>query len=116
LTRILRGVLFDCENAIVTVVRELPAERKVQLYNFARFLLEKSRPADQPVMVEDMDGDISNEDLVAEDALWEAAMIRHADQFAALKPQAKAEVRAGKILPMFDDRGELGAWSFDANG
>lgn len=98
---------IDYEGAIATLVRELPAERAAQLYDFARFLLEESRIGAEPVVLEAEDDGISEEELAAEDTLWEKSMARHADRFAALKAQAKTDVKAQKAVPMFNENGEF---------
>lgn len=92
---------INYENAITELVRQLPDDRAAQLYDFARFLLaevgdkgEFTEEADENL--DDLPGD---EELAAEDALWEADMARHADRFAALKAQAKADVRAKRTEP-----------------
>lgn len=96
---------IDYEGAIATLIRELPTERAAQLYDFARFLLEESRSVAESSFTED---DISEEELAVEDAVWEASMARHADRFAALKAQAKADVKAQIAVPMFNEREEFG--------
>lgn len=95
--------------AIAALVRQLPAEQAAQLYDFARFLLEQSQSIDQPAAIDDegIAGEVSAEELAAEDALWETSMSRHADQFAVLKAQAKADAKAKKTVPMFNERGEF---------
>lgn len=87
---------IDYEDAIVTVVRALPTERAAQLYDFARFLLEETKTIKEA---------LSDEDLEAEDAVWDSTMRRHADRFANLKAQAKADVKSGRTEPMFDENG-----------
>ena len=99
--------LIDYENAIVDLVRQLPEERAAQLYDFARFLLAEVGPFHQAVDGEGVDEQLSDEELAAEDALWEASKNRHKDRFAALKAQAKADVKAKKAVPMFNERGEF---------
>lgn len=95
---------IDYEGAITTLIRELPMERAAQLYDFARFLLEESRSVAESPFTEDA---ISEEELAVEDAVWEASMARQADRFAALKAQAKADVKAQKAVPMFNEQGEF---------
>ena len=95
---------IDYEDAITTLIRELSTERAAQLYDFARFLLEESRSVAESPFTED---DISEEELAVEDAVWEASMARHADRFAALKAQAKADVKAQRVVPMFNERGRI---------
>lgn len=90
----------DYAKAISGLVRQLPGDRAAQLYAFARFLLKESRSSVQPNAMED-DDNASEEEMAVEDALWEASTTRHAERFAALKAQAKADVKAGKAVQMF---------------
>jgi hypothetical protein len=53
-----------------------------------------------------MPQEISEAELKAEDAIWAEALSRHAGEFATLKAQAWEDVKAGKSLPMFDERGD----------
>ena len=52
-------------------------------------------------------GDFTEEQMQAEDALWDAAYARHRDEFAALAEAAQAEIEAGATQPMFDEHGEF---------
>ena len=92
---------IDYTEAIAALVKKLSMERAAQLYDFARFLLDES------YHTSDAEDDLTEEELAAEDAQWEAAMARHADKFASLKAQAKADVQARKTSPMFDRQGEF---------
>ncbi len=49
----------------------------------------------------------SEEQLQAEDALWDVAYARHGDKFAALAQAARDEIAAGATRPMFDEHGEF---------
>jgi len=49
----------------------------------------------------------TEEQLQAEDALWEATYARHRDQFAALAEATQAEIAAGVTQPMFDEHGKF---------
>jgi len=92
--------------AIVRVVAHLPAERAAEVYDFACFLQTRSGPgqgADEVCM--DWLHD-SEEQMQAEDALWEAACDRHQDAFSALAEAARAEMKAGTTRPMFNEQGE----------
>lgn len=51
--------------------------------------------------------DDSEEQLQAEDALWEAASNRQRDQFAALANAARAEIAAGTTQSMFNEVDEF---------
>ncbi len=98
---------IDYEGAIATLIRDLPTERAAQLYDFARFLQAESRSGVDFPFAENGDDDFSEDELVAEDVAWEKSLARHANRFAALKAQAKADVKAQKVVPMFDERGEF---------
>lgn len=91
---------------IAALVKTLSAEKAAQLYAFARFL-----SADDfvipPVEVEDDINFISDAELAHEDELWAASMARHADEFAELKAKAKADAKAGKAIPAYDENGEF---------
>lgn len=63
-------------------------------------------PVTPPTPLDD-DDDLTEEELEAEDRVWEESLQRHADTFAALKTQAKADVAAGKATEMFDENGAL---------
>ncbi len=97
---------IDYEGAIATLIRDLPTERAAQLYDFARFLQAESRSGVEFPFAENGDADLSEDDLVAEDVAWEKSLARHADRFAALKAQAKADVKAKKAVPMFGKHDE----------
>ncbi|MBI5653369.1 MAG: hypothetical protein HZC40_23425 [Chloroflexi bacterium] len=91
----------DYVKAITALVKKLPSERAAQLYDFARFLLDQSRSK------MNQHDDLSEAELTAEDAVWEKTLSRHAEKFAALKVQAKADVKRHKSAPMFNKRGEF---------
>ncbi|HFD39515.1 MAG TPA: hypothetical protein ENJ31_06665 [Anaerolineae bacterium] len=92
--------------AVASLVAELPAERAAQVYDFARFL--QNQPV--PVLTIDQDEDWlydSEEQMRAEDTLWEETLARHRDKFDALLQAAYAEIEAGTTQPMFDSEGNL---------
>lgn len=101
--------LIDYERAIVALLRRLPLERAAQLYDFARFLVADDGADARPRTIEEAEADdlVSDEELAAEDLDWEMSLRRHADRFAALKAQAKADVSAHRTAPMFNERGEF---------
>ena len=97
----------DYAQAIAELVATMPIERAAQVYDFARFL---QAPPVPPPLVDKGDDDWlsdSEEQMQAEDALWDAAYARHRDQFAALAEAARAEIVAGTTQPMFDENGEF---------
>jgi hypothetical protein len=97
--------------AVASLVADMPPERASQVYDFARFLQAQIvnpsplSPPD-PLAEEDWLND-SEEQMQAEDALWDAATVRHRDKFASLAAEAKAEIKAGTTKPLFTESGEL---------
>lgn len=90
---------IDYTQLIVALVRNLPADRAKQLYDFARFLLAESR---SPTLAE------TEEEIAADEALWDAQFAAtDDDKLAALVASVEAEIKAGKTLPMFDEHGEF---------
>jgi hypothetical protein len=78
----------------------MSAEGAAQVYDFACFLQARrssSRPVDQ---TDDGWLQDTEEQMQAEDALWEATRVRHSDGFAALADTARAEIRAApRVAP-----------------
>jgi hypothetical protein len=66
----------------------MPLERAAQVYDFARFLQEQ--PAGLSPISADPDAwlDDSEEQMQAEDEMWDAAYSRHREQFAAVRETA----------------------------
>ena len=98
---------MDYARAIAELVAKMSVERAAQVYDFACFL--QTWPVHAP-FVDRGDEDWLNdpeEQMQAEDALWEAACARHGGKFAALADAARAEIEAGATQPMFDEHGEF---------
>ena len=98
---------IDYAKAIAELVAKMTAERAAQVYDFARFL--QTQPAELP-FVDASDEDWLNdteEQIQAEDALWNNTEARRRVQFAALEKVARAEIAANTTQPMFDEHGEL---------
>jgi len=89
----------------------MPVERAAQVYDFVCFL--QIRPVHpQLVDYDDDDNDAwlndTEEQMQAEDALWDATYTRHRDKFAALVEVAHTEIGMDITQPLFDEQGELG--------
>lgn len=99
----------DYAQAIALLVKKLPVNRAEQLYDFARFLLKESssEPGSFSMATDEQKDYGSEEELAAEDEAWNASLARHAQRFADMKAQAKADVRAQRTFPMFDEHGEF---------
>ena len=102
---------IDYTKEIAKLVAKMPTTQAAQVYDFVCFL--QTRLVHTPAVghVDDDDDDDwlndSEEQMQAEDALWEAAYSRHHDQFEALAEAALAEIEAGRTQPMFDEQGEF---------
>lgn len=90
---------INYEQAIVAAIKVLPNERKAEALNFVLWLQTRIGAN------ADIESPPSEDELKAEDALWEATFARHADKFDALAEQAMTEIESGQTLPMFDDKG-----------
>jgi hypothetical protein len=91
----------DYAQAIAKLVAKMSVERAAQVYDFACFLQTRSGRDDDDWLND------SEEQMQAEDTLWDAASARHSDKFAALAQAARAEIEAGPTRPMFDEHGEF---------
>lgn len=93
--------------AIAELVAKMSVERAAQVYDFACFL--RTRPMHTQLVDRDDDDWLNDteEQMQAEDALWDAAYARHRDEFTALAEAARAEIEDGATQPMFDEHGEF---------
>jgi hypothetical protein len=98
---------IDYAKAIATLVAKMSLERAAQVYDFVRFLQNQSTYPSPPDLAEVDWLDDTEEQLQAEDALWETMQARHHDRFSALAAAARAEIDAGTTQPMFTPKGEL---------
>ncbi len=98
---------IDYARTIAKLVEKMPAERAAQVYDFARFL--KTQPAHTQLVDRDDDDWLNDteEQMQAEDALWDATYARHRDEFAVLAESARTEIETGATQPMLDGCGEL---------
>lgn len=96
----------DYARAIAALVAKMPVERASQVYDFAQFLQTRAIPAPSVDMKNEDWLNDTEEQMQAEDALWNATLARHHDKFSALAETARTEVSAGKTQPMFKAEGE----------
>jgi hypothetical protein len=97
----------DYARATAAIVRAMSLERAAQVYDFARFL--QTQPAAPSPIPEDPDGWLndSEEQMQAEDALWDAAYARHSEEFSTLRESAREEIQSGLTKPLFDEQGNV---------
>jgi hypothetical protein len=101
---------IDYTQALGKLIAKMHGSQVAQVYDFACFL--QARPMYvAPQLVEDDDDDDwlndSEEELQAEDAMWDAALSRHDEKFTALAEAALTEIKAGTTKPMFNKQGEF---------
>jgi len=96
----------DYAKAIAALVAKMPVERASQVYDFVRFL--QTHPIPAPLFDAKSDDWLNDteEQMQAEDALWNATYARHHDKFAALVETARAEIIADTTQSMFKAEGE----------
>lgn len=91
----------DYAKAIAALVARMPVERASQVYDFVQFLQARARLAPVKEAKNDDWLNDTEEQMQTEDEIWNATFARHHDKFAALAETARAEISAGKTLPMF---------------
>ncbi len=86
---------------------QMPLERAAQVYDFVRFL--QSHPVYPPPIAGDDDDWLNDreEQMQAEDALWDAAQTRHQHKLSALAAAARTQIDGGAHQPMFDENGKF---------
>jgi hypothetical protein len=98
---------IDYAQAIAKLVTQMPPERAIEVYDFACFLL--TQPLPTPLTDQDNSDWLNDneEQMQAEDALWELTYTRHQDKFVTLAETARAEINDGATQPMFNECGEI---------
>ena len=87
----------DLVKEISEIAAAIPFVRRVQLYEFARFLESHPLPAEETL-----------EAVAADEAQWDAQFAATDDTaLNALIESVKAEIRENKIQPMFNERGKF---------
>jgi hypothetical protein len=97
------------EQALLSVVRTLPPERRAQVLDFARFLEA------QTAAVVDLLDDETEEEIAASNERWDALLISDASQrlLEQMAAEALAEIEAGHARPMkFTNDGEIAPVGF----
>jgi hypothetical protein len=91
------------ERSLVDIVRTLPIERVIQILDYACYI--------QSQAIEDfrfLDEDETEEEILADEAVWEAQFAATQAGLNKMAEQVRAEIRAGRTMPMvFKDEGLL---------
>jgi Tfp pilus assembly protein PilO len=80
------------EQVLVSIVRTLPAERVVQILDYARYI--------QSQAIEDMDDDETEEEILADEAHWDAQFAATQEGLKKMADKVRADIRAGRTRPM----------------
>jgi hypothetical protein len=82
------------EQALIGIVRALPVERVVQILDYARYI--------QSQVGEDfaLDDGETAEQVLADEARWDAQFAGSQDELAKMADQVRAEIHAGQTQPM----------------
>lgn len=99
---------IDYGKEIARILNDLPLHEVAQVYEYAVALQTQSRGHIAVVEQDDVDWlNVSEEELLAEDKLWDDFFARNAEMFDALAEAAKEDIRLGLVQPMFDENGEF---------
>ena len=83
--------------AIAEIAASIPLVRTLQLYEFALFLKSHPLPIEETF-----------EEIAADEVLWDAQFAAtDVAKLDALIASVEAEIKQGKTLAMFDERGEF---------
>lgn len=97
----------DYAQAAAAIIAAMPLEQAAQVYDFARFL-QAQGAAISPIGQSTDDWLQDSEDqMQAEDMVWDAFYARHGDRLLALREAARYEIDAGVTEDMFDENGDL---------
>lgn len=81
------------EQALLSIARTLPADRVLQVVQFARFL--QVQTLDEFAL-----NDETPDEIAADEALWDAQFAASQDGLTKMAEKVRAEIRAGKSTPM----------------
>jgi len=82
------------EQALVEIVRALPSERVAQILDYARYIQSRTSNDFAPDDAE------SEEEILADEAHWDAQFAESQDALAKMAEDVRAEIRAGRTRPM----------------
>jgi len=87
----------DYVKAITEIAVAMPLARTMHLHEFALFLQSHPLPAEETF-----------EEIAADEARWDAQFAATKDDnLAVLVASVEAEIKKGRTLPMFGERGEF---------
>ncbi len=83
------------EQALLTIVQTLPVERVLQILDYARYVQTQTK--------EDfgfLDGDETEEEVVADEALWDTQFANSQDGLKRMANKVRADISAGRTARM----------------
>jgi len=86
------------EQTLVSIIRRLPAERASQIVDFARFIEYQTFQVDTEDALPDEQE--TEEEILADEARWEAQFAASRDKLRRLAAEAREEIRAGRTYEM----------------
>ena len=88
------------EEILMGIVRSLPAERVVQILDYARYI--------QSQIDELVNEDETEEEIRADEAHWNSQFAATQDGLKKMADKVRAEIRAGRTMPMvFKKEGKI---------
>ncbi len=90
------------EQAIVNVVRTLPARRAAEVLDFARWLQTQVQPGSDAAQ-----DALPDDDIEQEERIWENSYLASRDEFRLMAREAVAEYEAGTTLEMIIEDGHV---------
>lgn len=90
------------EQELLHIVHNLPVERMAQIIDFARYI--RTQANDDFLSLDDE----SEEDILADEALWDAQFAATQDGLSRMAERVRAEIQAGRTQKIkFSKHGEM---------
>lgn len=90
------------EQELLHIVHNLPVERMAQIVDFARYIRTQAKSEFLSL------DDESEEDILADEAVWDAQFSATQDGLAQMAERARAEIQAGRTQKIkFSRHGEM---------
>ncbi len=82
------------EQSLIRIIRTLPVERVIQILDYARYI--------QSQAIEDFNllDDETEEEILADEALWDAQFAATQDGLKKMADKVRAEISAGRAMRM----------------
>jgi len=92
--------LSSYEEILMGIVRSLPAERVVQILDYARYIQSQTDGL--------LNEDETEEEIRADEAHWNSQFAATQDGLKKMADKVRAEIRAGRTMPMvFSKEGKM---------